>query len=393
MPTFALSLILREIPTMKFAVSSGTLLKALQAVQGIVPANAVFPILDHFLLRVDEGRLHITTSDNHASMSTSTPVEGDADGSFCAPARILTDTLKTLPEQPITISYDAEDHAMKVAANEGIYYVVGQDAKEFPTLPTVGDGANQTALPASALQRGLESTLFAVGNDDLRLAMTGVYFVMEPGQIILVATDAHKLVRYQRKDVPSAVTGSFIVPRKELMLLKNALPKDAASEVRIDFTNSHARFTINDLSLVTRLIDQRYPDYNAVIPKDNPNRLIVNRMDLEASLRRAIIYASKTTSMVRLKLSGSNLNVVAEDTDFNHKAEQAIACNYTGEAMEIGFNARFLMDMLGTLTSEEAVIDLSQPSKPGIVTPGASMPDEEVLMLIMPVMLNNYEYA
>jgi len=378
---------------MKFAVSSGNLLKTLQAVQGIVPSSTVFPILDHFLIRVEDGRMHATTSDNHASMNTSTPVEADKDGSFCVPAKTLTDTLKTLPEQPITLGYNEETHAIELVSNEGKYSMVGQSAAEFPSLPTVGEDANNTSLPAGALQRGIDSTLFAVGNDDLRLAMTGVYFVLEPGKVIMVATDAHKLVRYTRTGIETGVTGTFIVPRKELNLLKNSLPKDGNTQVQIDFSNSHAKFSVGDLSLVTRLIDQRYPDYNAVIPKENQNRLIVNRAELEAALRRAQIYASKTTFQVRFRLSGADLQIVAEDIDFSYKADQKIPCEYTGEAMEIGFNARFLIEMLSTMVSEEAIVDLSQPSRPGIITPGASLEDEEVLMLIMPVMLNNYEYA
>lgn len=374
---------------MKFIVSTTTLLKHLQSVQGVISTSSVLPILDNFLFDIDDKRLTICTTDLNTTMKTSLAIEGKGQAKIAVPSKILLETVKSLPEQPITFSFDQATFAIEINTDKGKYKLSGENGEDFPAIPEVSRSSS-FGLPSSALLSAVTNTLFAVGTDELRQAMTGVKFELEANHINFVATDAHKLVLHSLKKIAIEEPGSFIVPRKALNLLKSALPGDD-TVVTIEYNSTNVFFSFKDIHLVCRLIDQKYPDYTAVIPKDNTNILTINRADFLNSLRRISIYSNKTTYQVRLKIKGSELHVSAEDLDFANQADETLACEYSGTDLEIGFNARFLIEMLNTLAGEEIKFEMSLPSRPGIMLPTSQEPNEETLMLIMPVMLNTYE--
>lgn len=374
---------------MKFIVSTTSLLKHLQSVQGVINSSSVLPILDNFLFEIKDKELTICTTDLNTTMKTSLAIEGKGEAKIAVPSKILLETLKSLPEQPITFSFDDTTFAIEINTDKGKYKLSGENGEDFPAIPEVSR-ASSFSLPSSALLSAITNTLFAVGTDDLRQAMTGVKFELESNSINFVATDAHKLVLHSVKKIAIAETGGFIVPRKALNLLKSALPGDDTL-VTVEHNNTNVFFSFKDIHLVCRLIDQKYPDYTAVIPKDNTNILTINRAEFLNTLRRISIYSNKTTYQVRLKIKGSELQVSAEDLDFSNQADETLACEYSGTDMEIGFNARFLIEMLNTLGGDSVKFEMSLPSRPGVMLPTSQEPNEETLMLIMPVMLNSYE--
>jgi DNA polymerase-3 subunit beta len=370
---------------MKFIASTSTLLKNLQTLSGVISTNTVLPILEDFLFDIDKNKLRVSATDLETSMSTSMEVESKESGRIAVPARILLDTLKNLPDQPLTFNVDEKNMSVEITSENGKYKVAGENGNDFPRIPAPED-VKKAELPAETLNRAINHTAFAVSNDELRPAMTGVLFEFGNNGLNFVATDAHKLVRYRRKDASASDAASFIVPRKALGLLKGALPND--QQVKIAYNSSNAFFDFGNVSLICRLIDARYPDYNAVIPTDNPNSLTIGRSDLQNSLRRIAIFANKTTHQVILKIAGSDLQISAQDLDFSNEANERLACLYKGEDMEIGFNARFLIEMLGVLEAKEIRLELSTPTRAGIIVPIEQAEHEDVLMLVMPVMVN-----
>ncbi len=374
---------------MKFIVSTTSLLKHLQSVQGVINSSSVLPILDNFLFDIDDKKLTICTTDLNTTMKTSLAIEGKGQAKIAVPSKILLETLKSLPEQPITFSFDENTFAIEINTDKGKYKLSGENGEDFPAIPEVSR-ASSFSLPSSSLLSAITNTLFAVGTDELRQAMTGVKFELNANSINFVATDAHKLVLHTVKKIAIAETGGFIVPRKALNLLKSALPGDDTL-VNVEHNSTNVFFSFKDIHLVCRLIDQKYPDYTAVIPKDNTNILTIGRAEFLSTLRRISIYSNKTTYQVRLKIKGSELQVSAEDLDFSNQADETLACEYSGTDMEIGFNARFLIEMLNTLEGDQVKFEMSLPSRPGVMLPTGQDESEETLMLIMPVMLNSYE--
>ena len=371
---------------MKFSVSSSELLKELQIVGGAIASNPVLPILEDFLFSISNNKLSIAATDLETSISTEIEVMSDADGSVAVPAKILLETLKALPQQPITFSINDENFGIEITSAYGKYRLAGEDGKDFPKIPEP-DSVDTIKIQAPALTQGIAKTLFATSNDELRPAMTGVYFQIDFNKLTLVATDAHKLVKYTFAEVTSEVSTSFIVPKKALTLLRSALP--TGDEVSIAFNKANAFFTFGTTNLVCRLIDARYPDYNAVIPVDNPNTLTLQRSDFQNSLKRIAIYANKTTNQVILNIVDGSLTISAQDLDFSNEATEQLACSFEGDPLNIGFNAKFLIEMLGVLESEEVKIELSNPTRAGILLPTEEPDGEEILMLVMPVMLSN----
>ncbi|HUM51954.1 MAG TPA: DNA polymerase III subunit beta [Chitinophagales bacterium] len=371
---------------MRFVVSSAQLLKNLQKISGVISTNTVLPILEDFLFDIEKNKLSITATDLDTTMSVEMEVESKEDFKVAIPARILLDSLKALPEQPITISVDETTNGIEITTDNGKYKLSGENSADFPKEP-VAEGVEEIMIPSSVLNKGVVKTLFAVSNDELRPAMTGVLFQLNENGITFVATDAHKLVKYNRNDIVGG-NASFIVPKKALNLLKAVVPNNEI-EVAVQFNKSNAFFTFDNIKLICRLIDAKYPDYNAVIPKENPNLLTVLKDDLYASLRRTSIFSNKTTHQVVLKMAGSELAVSAQDLDFSNEAAEKINCDYKGNAMEIGFNAKFLLEMLAALDSNEINIELSTPNRAGIIRPTEKDEAEDLLMLVMPVMLNN----
>jgi DNA polymerase-3 subunit beta len=373
---------------MKFTVSSASLLKQLTSVSGVIASNPIVPILENFLFEIEKEKLTITASDLQTTMITEVNVESKESASICVPAKILLETLRNLPEQPITCDVNLESYVITIRSNNGNYKLSGENATDFPKIPGIKN-ASKVDVSSEILSKAITSTLFAASTEDLRPAMTGVYFQMNETNITFVATDGHRLVRYRRVDVATDNATSIIVPRKALTLLKSTLPSDNTA-VEMEFNQSNVFFSFNNTKLICRLIDERYPDYENVIPLDNPNKLIISKSDFLNSLKRISIYANKTTHQVRLKMSGSELQVSAEDLDFSNEANERLVCEFKGEDMEIGFNAKFLVEMLGNLDTETIELNMSLPNKAGLISPVEKNKNEDILMLVMPVMLNSY---
>jgi DNA polymerase-3 subunit beta len=372
---------------MKFIVSSTRLLKELQIIGGIIQSNNTLAILDNFLFDLRKDQLVVIASDMETSMSVTVEVESDSSGMAAVPARILLDTLKSLPDQPITFIFDKQQHTLELSSDYGKYSLAWIDGEEFPRLPELEE-ASTVVVPATLLASAIHKTLFATGNDDMRPAMCGVFFQFSSDNLTFAATDAHKLVRYRRNDVTTDNTAEFIMPKKPLNLLRNSVVY--ADEVTITYNEKNARFEYDTTVLICRLIEGRYPNYEAVIPKENPNVLLIDRHSLLNSLKRVSIFSNKSTHQVRFKLAGNVLVISAEDIDFSNMAHERLACDYQGEDMEIGFNGKYVMEMLNNLESKDVRIELSNPSKAGLIMPADGLDDgEDVLMLVMPVMLNN----
>lgn len=372
---------------MKFIVSSTTLLKQLQSISGVIANNVTLPILSNFLFDIDTNEMSITASDLETTLTTKVPVKAEEKGKVAIPARILIDTLKELAEMPLSFLIDNQTFAVEISSGTGKFKLAGFNGNEYPETPII-ENPNLMEVPSELLSVSINKTIFATGNDDLRPAMSGVFCQISIDNITFVATDAHKLVRYRRNGLNSPVESSFILPKKPLNFLKN-IAQAVDETTKIKFDKQYIFFGFENFSLTCKLIDAKYPNYEAVIPKDNPNKLVIDRMSFLRTVRTAAIYSNKTTHQVRLKIAGSELNVSAEDYDFNNAASERLTCEYHGEDMEIGFNSRFLQEMLVNLDTEQVCLELSQPNRAGILVPvNNENTNEDVLMLVMPVMLN-----
>ncbi len=372
---------------MRFIVSTSILLKQLQAISGASSSSTVLPILENFLFEIKDNILTISATDLQTSMVTNLQIEAKEEGRVAMPSKILIETLKTLPDQPVAFSVDTNTLAIEISAGDGKYKLSGENADDFPKIPVV-DNISTVNIPAGTLLEAINKTIFAVSNDELRPAMSGVLVQLAEQSTTFVATDAHKLVRYRRTDVTAEKATSIILPKKALSLLKSSLPSDDVN-VSIEYNNTNAFFQFGNINLICRLIDERYPDYEAVIPRLNPNKLTVDRSLFLNTLRRVVIFANKTTHQVRLKINGSELHISAEDLDFSNEAHERLSCQFEGEDMEIGFNAKFLVEMLNNLSCEEVVLEMSTPNRAGLLVPAVKDEHEDILMLVMPVMLNN----
>ncbi len=372
---------------MKFIVSSTQLLKQLQVLGGIINNNNTLPILDNFLFELSNKQLKISASDLETTMSTTIGVEADEEGTVAVNARLLLDTLKTFPEQPLTFVVE-DNNTIEISSDSGKYALAYADGAEFPKAVEL-DSPSSTTIASDILATAISKTIFASGNDDLRPVMSGVFFQFSTESLTFVATDAHKLVKYTRSDVSASEVAEFIMPKKPLNLLKNIL-SGSDNDVVIEYNESNAKFTFDNSVLICRLIDGKYPNYEAVIPKENPNKLTLDRSLFLNSVKRVSIFSSKTTHQIRLKMAGAELNVSAEDLDFSNKADERLQCSYEGDDMQIGFNSRFLSEMLSNLNSNEVLLEMSLPNRAGILTPIDGLEEgENITLLVMPVMLND----
>ncbi|HTQ63627.1 MAG TPA: DNA polymerase III subunit beta [Puia sp.] len=371
---------------MKFIVSSSALLKQLQHINGVINANTVLPILEDFLFEIEKNKLTVVATDLETVMKVQLDVEAKENGKVCIPARILIDSLKNIPDQPLTFTID-KHFGVEITSDNGKYKVMGENPDNFPKEPTADDTTSFT-ISSGGLITAINKTLFAVSSDDLRPAMTGVFFEMDKKGLQLVATDAHRLVRYKRKEVSCPKSDSMIVPKKPLNLLKTALPGNE-DMVTINYNSNHLFVQHGTMQMSCRLIDARFPDYKVVIPSDNPYKLILNRNDFQGALRRVSIFSNKSTNQVVLNIHGSELQLAAQDIDFSFEGNERMKCQYDGEDLAIAFNARFLIEMLSATDSDEIKIELSTPTKAGIVKPIEQDENEELLMLVMPLMLNS----
>ncbi|POS01998.1 DNA polymerase III subunit beta [Flavobacterium croceum] len=372
---------------MKFIVSSSYLLKQLQVLGSVINSSNTLPILDNFLFELSKNTLTVSASDLETTMSATLEIESKDKGSVAVPAKLLLDILKTFPEQPLTFTVE-ENNTIEISSNSGKYAIAYAAGEEFPKSVAL-ENPSSTLVPAEVLSTAISKTIFAAGNDDLRPVMSGVFFQFSPEGLIFVATDAHKLVKYQRTDVKASQVADFIMPKKPLTILKGILATSNA-EVTIEYNDANATFSFENYVLTCRLIDGKYPNYEAVIPKENPNKLIIDRTLFLSSVRRVAIFSNKTTHQIRLKIAGAELNISAEDIDYSNKAEERLTCDYQGDDIQIGFNSRFLLEMLTNLQSDEIQLEMSMPNRAGILTPVDGLEEgETITMLVMPVMLNN----
>jgi len=372
---------------MKFIVSSVALLKKLQIVGGVINSSNTIPVLDHFLFELEDSSLTITASDLETTMSTTIDVDSESNGKLAIPSKLLLDTLKTFPEQPLTFVV-LENNIIEINSNHGKYALAYSDGEQFPKTIQL-DNPSSTKLSSDVLLRAINNTLFAAGNDDLRPVMSGVFFQLSNNNLTFVATDAHKLVKYTRSDFSASETAEFIMPKKPLNLLKTILG-DKEYEVEVEYNNSNAKFILPETIIICRLIDGNYPNYEAVIPKENPNVLTIDRVQFLNSVKRVSIFSNKTTHQIRLRAAGAELNISAEDLDFSNKAEERLTCDYQGDDIQIGFNSRFLLEMLNNLESSEIRLEMSLPNRAGILKPTSGNAEgESITMLVMPVMLNS----
>ena len=373
---------------MKFIVASGELQKALNTVSGVISSSQSRPILENYLFELEENNLKITASDGETTLITSLEVKSDDNGKFAVPAKIFQDFVKTYGEQPLTLSVkdaaDGNGSLLEILDEKDNFAVALDNAEDYPELPEF-DAAQSVKISAGVLSEALNNTLFATSNDSLRPVMTGVLFQFKEDETNFVSTDSHRLVVYKRTDLINAEPIEFIMPKKPLAIFKNILAS-SNDEVTIEFNENMAKFTFGNNIWICRLIDGKYPNYSAVIPKENPNVLTINRNLLLNSIRRASIMSNKSTNQVRFKLSGNILHLHAEDTEYANKADMQIPCDYNGEDINIGFSSKFLTEMLSVLGSDDITMKMSQPNRPGIIEPVDGLEDEEnILMLSMPV--------
>lgn len=371
---------------MKFIVSSSSLLKHLQQISGVINANTVLPILEDFLFEIQDKKLSVTATDLETVMRVQLDIESKIDGKVCIPAKILMDSLKNIADQPLTFNID-KSYGVEITSDNGKYKVMGENPDNFPKEPAADDTTG-FKMSSGALVTAINKTIFAVSGDDLRPAMTGVFFELTKDGVQFVATDAHRLVRYKRTDTKATKTDSFIVPKKPLNLLKNALP-DNDDEISISYNSNHLFVSHGDVQMICRLIDARFPDYKVVIPADNPYHLIVNKHDFQNALRRVSVFSNKSTNQVALSITGSELQMAAQDVDFSFEGNERMNCQYNGEDLQIAFNAKFLIEMLSAADTDDVRVELSTPTKAGLVKPTEQGEGEDLLMLVMPLMLNN----
>jgi DNA polymerase-3 subunit beta len=374
---------------MKFVVSSSGLLSHLQAISRAIASKSPMPILDNFLFSLEGQKLTITASDTEVTMITTMDIEtAEGEGIIAMPSRILLETLKKFPEQPLNFEIDQETLAVDIVTEKGKFSVVGQNGEDFPALPRIDeDKTSHLQLSANTLLTGIVKTFFATAEDELRPVMNGILFEFTPDNMTFVASDSHKLVRYQRLDVKTEYEASFILPKKPAGLLKNVLPKEDG-EVAVAFDDQNAYFTMENYRLICRLVEGNYPSYNAVIPQENPNKVVVDRVDMFNILGRVSLFASQSSNLVKLHLSANEMVVSAQDIDFSISAHEKMSCQYDGDEMEIGFKSAFLADIFDNISSTDIVLELSDPARAGIFVPFDKSETEDELMLLMPMMID-----
>jgi DNA polymerase-3 subunit beta len=370
---------------MKFNVSSSDLNQGLAAVFGAVPSKATLPILETVLFESEEGRLKLTATDLEISIIEYIDAEIEEEGAVAIPAKRLLETLRQLPDISVFFDVDAS-HNVKFKTDKGNYKLMGEEADEFPEIPNMNEGMTLTT-ETELIQDAIGKTMFAVSTDDLRPAMMGVYFDIGEAESKFVATDGHRLVRFVNRNLKSDEPVSFIVPDKALNLISKALD---GADCDLTVSSDHAQFKSGNTIIITRLINEQYPNYESVIPRDNDKELSVDKNQMLSTVKRVSVFSSSTTRQIRLQLSSDKLTIRAEDIDMSSEAKETIACDYSFDEMEIGFNAKYLADVLSNVDGDEAKFEFSTPNRAGIVKPVEENEGEEMLMLVMPVMLNNY---
>ena len=373
---------------MKFIVSSTGLFSHLQAISRVINSKNSLPILDCFLLELTDGTLSITASDSETTLTTSIETnEADGNGRFAVNSKTILDALKEIPEQPLAFEVN-ESLEIIVKYQNGKYSLMGQHADEYPQAANLGSNAVHVSLEASVLMNGITRSLFATADDELRPVMNGVYFDITTDDITFVASDGHKLVRNKTFKARGNEKAAFILPKKPATLLKNLLPKEMA-DVQIDFDDRNAVFTLENYTMTCRLIEGRYPNYNSVIPSNNPHKATIDRAAFMSALKRVSVFSSAASSLIKLRLDMNTIQISGQDIDFSTSAEETLMCQYEGNPMSIGFKSTFLIDILNNMASQEVVLELADPSRAGVIVPVEQNEEEDLLMLLMPMMLND----
>jgi DNA polymerase III subunit beta len=375
---------------MKFVVSSMELLGHLQAISRVISNKNTLPILDNFLFSLEDGILEITSSDLESTLVTHIQLENtDGKGAVAIPARLLTDTLKEFPDIPLTFEVNTDSLMVVIQSENGKFSIPGQNGAEFPQMPVIkADQMQSLEIEQEVLLTGISKSLFATADDELRPVMNGIFMELSPDDITFVASDAHKLVRYKRTDAVAGSASSFILPKKPASLLKNILPREE-NKVLLEFDDRNASFTLTNYKLVCRLVEGNYPSYNSVIPTNNPYKMSIDRLAFYNALKRVSVFSNQASNLVKLSLTGNQLNISAQDIDFSISANERLSCQYEGEDMEIGFKSTFLIEILANLASDDIVLEMSDPTRAGILLPSeAQNESEDTLMLLMPMMIN-----
>lgn len=375
---------------MRFTVSSSALSSKLNMLAKVIGSKNSLPILDCFLFQVANGEMSITASDSdNVIKSTLALTDHDGEGEFCVPNRVILDALKELPEQPLHFDVDAagEAVAIKIVYQNGLYNFTGQSAEEYPRTQSMNDACTTVSLPTEMLINNISRSLFATANDELRPVMNGIYFDLTADALAIVASDGHKLVRSKNFTIKSESPSAFNLPKKPASLLKNILSKDGDDAI-IKFDDRSAEIQFTDGVMRCRLIDGRYPNYNSVIP-NNPNEVTVDRRGLQSALRRVLPFASESSQLIRFHIESGRFEVSSEDIDFSTSAKEQLSCEYNGSPISIGFKGSSLMEILSNLTSDNIIIQLADPSRAGIIVPAEQPEKEDILMLIMPMLLND----
>ena len=374
---------------MRFIVSSSALLNRLQTVGRVINSKNTIHILDCFLFEIQGNMLNITASDSETTMITSMElVESDADTRFCINAKTIQDSIKEIAEQPLTFDINPDNMEITASYQNGRFNIVGQSADEYPDMNLAQDGMDAFVMPAETMLNGINRCLFATADDELRPVMNGIYFDIQPDNLTFVATDGHKLVRNKFYDLKDNQPAAFILPKKPATILKNLLPKETG-DVTLKFNARNAYISTESARLICRLVEGRYPNYNSVIPSNNPYRVTVDRLTLLSALKRVLIFSNQSSALIKLHMEDNQLVVSGQDIDYSTSAEEHVPCEYADNPMNIGFKGTFLIDILNNITGENVVIELADPSRAGVIVPAEQEENEDLLMLLMPMMLND----
>jgi len=374
---------------MKFVVSSTELLSHLSAISKVISSKSTMPILDNFLFQLSETELTITASDLESTLITSLELENiEGVGAVAIPAKLITDTLKEFPEQPLTFQIDDSSFNVEIFSDNGKFNIMGQNAEDFPEQPQLDEeGSSSINVSHVALQKGIEKTLFATADDELRPVMNGIYVELTADYISFVASDAHKLVRYRRMDAKAEFESSFILPKKPAALLRNLLPKEEF-DVKLEFDDKNAYFVLSNYKLICRLVEGNYPSYNSVIPTNNPNSMTIDRLNFVNTVKRVSVFSNAASNLIKLNINDNQLIVSAQDIDFSISAVERLNCEYEGEEIEIGFKSTFLQEILTNISTSDVKVEMSDPTRAGLLLPAENDEDEDMLMLLMPMMIN-----
>lgn len=374
---------------MKFVVSSTELLSHLSSISKVISSKSTMPILDNFLFQLSETHLTITASDLESTLITSLELENiEGEGAIAVPAKLITDTLKEFPEQPLTFQIDGDSYNVEIFSDNGKFSIMGQNAEDFPEQPELDEeGSSSINISHVALQKGIDKTLFATADDELRPVMNGIFIELAPEYVGFVASDAHKLVRYRRTDAKAEFESSFILPKKPASLLKNLLPKEEF-DVKLEFDDKNAYFILSNYKLICRLVEGNYPSYNSVIPTNNPNKMIIDRSSFYNTVKRVSVFSNAASNLIKLNINENQLIVSAQDIDFSISAVERLNCEYEGDEIEIGFKSTFLQEILSNISTSDVKVEMSDPTRAGLLFPAENDEDEDMLMLLMPMMIN-----